>query len=812
MLLLVCLQLIGALPSNAEDTLSLQWPVKNHVLTKPFHPDSVHNGIDVSSSDTGTVLVFAAQSGDIIAAGWDDVGCGGTKVEWEQDSTPSQNCGGYRIKIKHEVSSGVYMYTLYAHLEEGSYRTSGHVAQGEEIGIMACTGTCTGKHVHFSLMTGPLLSSAIDPAGYMSGAEPSGQSANALPRLDSDVVVTPAPLVGPGSFNFTFWLKNTGTTEFSIGDALISGTSANSNTWNAGWSGTLTIPPGERRNIQLSGMAYDNDFGTWIIRKEVVVRKQGTTDWYPILLGDFAFPSSFMHQDPTIPPVMDSDVSVYPTQAWSGGSYSFKFFLRNPDSHTFDAEEIYIEGHSASGGLWKMNAQPQVIPAGQRREFIATLQLPANDPGTWPVTKLIQIKKRGGGWYTINQGSFGFPAEFYVRPMDTTVPVISLTAPGNNYQYTYEILTTATASDPESGIQGVEFHFKIDGTWRLMYTDTNPADGFSYHFPGNSYGPQSDLQIVAWAINNAGRRTQSGAFTGITNIDTTPPYNVSVSGVNNGQTFAGDWINVQGAATDNVGVSYMTFHLGYPGGRIDVTDNTPNDGWSARFNIRDLPNMTGMYIDAHASDGHNAPTASGAITNLATARTCPCFVNLRSGQGFDTQVDAVVNIPSNVNWLNLYLTPQGQGFRGVGATRGSDGLWRASWNVSDLPEGQVLMIDGWIGYPSGNVQTPVLTGMVIDRSNPTMHLTGPGESATFNSTLTVTAAPQDAVSGIDRVTFYLAWPGNSIALTDWDGSDGWAQTFDTSVLAPGSYRIDAWTYDRAGRGGHAPEVWWLTKN
>ena len=512
------------------------------------------------------------------------------------------------------------------------------------------------------------------------------------------------------------------------------------------------------------------------------------------------------------PPVLDSNIAVTPGSLWSGSSVNFTFTLKNTGTSNFDVEEVYIEGTSPTNGNWKMNAQPQIILAGQGRQFVASMALPTNDPGWWQVTKLIQIHRRGGAWYTVNQGGFAFPAEIYVNPYDSTPPSVVLTAPGDNYFYTYEILATANASDSESGVKKVEFHFKLNGQWQVMWVDDTPADGFSYHFPGNSYGPQSDLWILAWAENNSGVRQQSGAVMHITNIDTQAPQ-VSISGPTPGQSFSGDYIDVQATASDNVGVDHVTFYLGYPGGLISMTDANGSDGWSARLSIRDLPNMNGMYVNAHAYDAKNNDGASGAISNLSISRPCPCFENVKSGQGYDNIVQVALRTPSPANWVNLYLTPQGQGYRGRSMVLWGDLVWRTSWDVSDLPEGTRMMMDGWIGYPSGQQQTQVFTDLVIDRSNPSMHLTGLGDGATFNNTVTVTASASDQYSGVDKVVFYFAWSGNSLPeITDTDGSNGWQATFDTSALGPGSYRLDAWVYDKVGHASHSPEVWWITKN
>ncbi|NTV30457.1 M23 family metallopeptidase [candidate division WWE3 bacterium] len=745
------------------------------------------------------------------------------------------------------IDHGGGWVTFYAHMDSFTVSAGNHVDRGDVVGVAGSKGT-NNIHLHFGVRYNSqwleIAGGGVDLEGWTVVKEPAvyygylkkgsaqvsacydctplptfasaeSDPEQGYPRLDSTVELSPNPVVGQANFYLSFWLKNGGGSDFSVGDVVISGTSASGAAWDAGWSGTQVIAAGDRRSFQLIGTAYNNDFGTWLIKKEIKVRRSGSNSWYTALLGNFPFPASFTHSDPTVPPVLTTNVQNSPSNLWAGGELQFAFTLQNPGSSDFDIEEIFIKTTTPGGAEWKFNATPTIIPAGQSRDFVAKASLPNDSHGWWNVTKRIEVKKRGGGWYGIEQGPHAFAAEFYVNPYDSTGPTVSLTHPVDNYFYTYEILATATASDQQSGIKQVEFLFKLGNTWQTLWVDTDGTDGYSFNFPGNSYGPQSDLWILAYAVNNSGVRTQSGAARWITNVDTQNP-SVSVYGPSSGQSFSGDYIDVYANASDNVGVDRVTFYLGYPGGGpVPITDANPADGWSARFDIRDLPNMTGMYVNAHAFDAKNNRGDSGAISSLSIARSCPCFEGIRTGQGFGNTIDAVLNVPTSANWVNLYLTPQGQGFRGAGAVKGADGKWRASWNVSDLPEGAILMLDGWIGYPNGQQQTPVLTGMKIDRTNPTMHLTGPGSGAIFNNTVTVTASAEDPNngSGVEKVVFYFAWPGNSLpAIVDSDGSNGWQATFDTSTLGPGSYRLDAWVYDKAGKGSPSPEVWWITKN
>jgi murein DD-endopeptidase MepM/ murein hydrolase activator NlpD len=115
------------------------WPV-NGVVTSGFgwRWGRMHEGIDISAP-TGTA-VRAVASGTIIYAGW---------------------LGGYGQLIVIDHGNG--LATAYAHLS-AIWVGGGSVSQGQSIGAVGCTGSCTGPHLHFEVRVN---GSAVDPMGYL---------------------------------------------------------------------------------------------------------------------------------------------------------------------------------------------------------------------------------------------------------------------------------------------------------------------------------------------------------------------------------------------------------------------------------------------------------------------------------------------------------------------------------------------------------------------------------------------------------------------------------------------------------------------
>ncbi|MDQ4143850.1 MAG: M23 family metallopeptidase [Actinomycetota bacterium] len=114
----------------------LIWPVKDTINT-PF--GGGHDGIDIEG-ETGDPVV-AAGSGRITFAGDDG--------------------DGYGTKIVIDHGSGVS--TLYSHLDSMKVE-KGTVDQGEVIGTVGCSGSCTGDHLHFEILRGDR---PIDPVPYL---------------------------------------------------------------------------------------------------------------------------------------------------------------------------------------------------------------------------------------------------------------------------------------------------------------------------------------------------------------------------------------------------------------------------------------------------------------------------------------------------------------------------------------------------------------------------------------------------------------------------------------------------------------------
>jgi len=102
------------------------WPTGVASLSG-FDFSSYHLGIDIAAAE-GTP-VYAADSGTVIYAGWNDTGY------------------GYMVMIDHNNGYS----TLYGHFSAVSVTCGSNVFQGTPIGLAGSTGRSTGSHVHFEV-------------------------------------------------------------------------------------------------------------------------------------------------------------------------------------------------------------------------------------------------------------------------------------------------------------------------------------------------------------------------------------------------------------------------------------------------------------------------------------------------------------------------------------------------------------------------------------------------------------------------------------------------------------------------------------
>jgi len=109
-------------------TLTFIWPTTERYLSGyDYTPETNHFGIDIAGSLGNPI--YAADSGVVVYAGWNEYGY------------------GEMIVIDH----GFGWQTLYAHLNQIDVFCGQEVYQGDIIGLMGSTGNSSGPHLHFEM-------------------------------------------------------------------------------------------------------------------------------------------------------------------------------------------------------------------------------------------------------------------------------------------------------------------------------------------------------------------------------------------------------------------------------------------------------------------------------------------------------------------------------------------------------------------------------------------------------------------------------------------------------------------------------------
>ena len=116
------------------------WPISGTVTSNfGWRWGRMHEGIDIAAPSGAPIV--AAGAGNIVVAGW---------------------MGGYGLMVVIDHGGG--LATAYAHMSALGVGAGQSVAQGQTIGYIGCTGSCTGPHTHFEVRAN---GSPVDPLGYL---------------------------------------------------------------------------------------------------------------------------------------------------------------------------------------------------------------------------------------------------------------------------------------------------------------------------------------------------------------------------------------------------------------------------------------------------------------------------------------------------------------------------------------------------------------------------------------------------------------------------------------------------------------------
>ncbi len=118
----------GEIAYGAVGTGAFVWPTDAHWLSGfDYNPGANHPAIDIAGHLGAPI--YAADTGVIVYAGWNNYGYGNVLV----------------------IDHGNGWQTLYAHLSAYFVACGDSVYQGKQIANMGSTGNSTGPHLHFEM-------------------------------------------------------------------------------------------------------------------------------------------------------------------------------------------------------------------------------------------------------------------------------------------------------------------------------------------------------------------------------------------------------------------------------------------------------------------------------------------------------------------------------------------------------------------------------------------------------------------------------------------------------------------------------------
>jgi len=114
----------GPIPATSRGSGNFGWPVSGYITQGYW---SLHRALDIGAA-TGTP-VYAADSGYVVYAGWDNSGYGNLII----------------------LDHGNGYLTYYAHLSSIGVAFGTSVGKGQKIGLVGSSGRSTGSHLHFEI-------------------------------------------------------------------------------------------------------------------------------------------------------------------------------------------------------------------------------------------------------------------------------------------------------------------------------------------------------------------------------------------------------------------------------------------------------------------------------------------------------------------------------------------------------------------------------------------------------------------------------------------------------------------------------------
>jgi hypothetical protein len=231
-------------------------------------------------------------------------------------------------------------------------------------------------------------------------------------------------------------------------------------------------------------------------------------------------------------------------------------------------------------------------------------------------------------------GNTASTSEAVVQPADTTPPSVALTSPADGAPLTGTTTLTATASDNRL-VSSVAYY---DGATLLGSSTTNPYS-FSWSTGTAANGAHT---LTAKATDAAGNVGTSAPVSVTLSNDKTPP-TLSMTSPSNNSTVGGT-VNVTVSASDNVGVSIVSYYFGSTYlGSSSVAPYTY--AWNTVNSPVGVNNLTAIAYDAA---GNSTATGVSVTVSRDTVAPTVSITNPLNGYTLSGVLSLTISASDNV--------------------------------------------------------------------------------------------------------------------------------------------------------------------
>jgi hypothetical protein len=272
--------------------------------------------------------------------------------------------------------------------------------------------------------------------------------------------------------------------------------------------------------------------------------------------------------------------------------------------------------------------------------------------------------------------------------VENTPPTSTVVAPSNGSWVSGNLFLGANAPT-NVGVTKVEFHLTGGALNKaLIATATSTTYGWLAGWSSTTV-PDGTYTLQAEAYDGAGLQALSAGVTVV--VENTPP-TTSVMTPSSGASVSGSQVPLDAAASLNVGVNQVQFHL--TGGALNyalIATATPTYfGWLASWNSTTVPDGT-YTLQSEASDAAGNQGVSTGVTvvvdNPPPTTSVVIPSNGASVSGAQVTLDASASDKVGVTKVEFHLTGGSLNNALIATATLTYFGWLASWNSTTVPDG-----------------------------------------------------------------------------------------------------------------------------